>query len=106
MSGSGRTIVAAGATLDMTFNGNRFLSRVLDNSGTATYGGSGILIFNGGTFNNLAGGVFNATIVTGNGLASGGGTNAFNNAGTFNRTGNALGFSVDVPFNNTGTLNL
>jgi hypothetical protein len=84
----------------------------INNSGTVTqtFAGTpgaytGFQFSNGGTINNLAGGVWNVTsdvwMQTTDNSA-----NVFNNAGTFNKTGGASSTLWGLPFNNTGTVNI
>src|SRR5207248_4691274 len=74
----------------------------LNNRGTINLLGAQLTL-NGGTINNLAGGVINtatlAPIVT---ISPLGGTNRIVNAGTINVSTGSL--EVDVPFSNTGTV--
>lgn len=106
MNGSGKTIIASNAVLNIdALSGLVVLRRVLQNDGTATWL-SGSLNFESGTFNNN--GVFNATggpISYGNA-----GVNMFNNAGTFNKLGvgtsTFTSYNTPLPFNNSGTVNV
>jgi hypothetical protein len=103
MSGTGKTTIASGATLALNSASYATLSRTLENAGTVNWSTGESLTFDGGTFNNLVGGIFNAS---GSGNAqNNGGTNAFNNAGTFNKTGTSS-ITFFVPFNNTGSLSV
>ncbi len=102
MAGSGHTIIPAGGALSASTAGSKTLSRVIDNSGAASYTG-GTLTFNGGTFNNNAGATFNTAIA--GALSSAGGINAFNNAGTFTKAA-ANSFDINVPFNNNGMVSI
>ncbi len=91
MSGSGKTAVAAGATLDLIASGSigRTLARTLENSGTINWGDAGpgaAITLTGATINNLATGIFN---ITGDNYALTGasGLNLFNNAGSIAKSG-------------------
>jgi hypothetical protein len=87
-------------------NGNDFLETTLNNSGTVTVSeGPDSLYFNGGTLNNVSGGVVSVSANNANSFNSNGGTNAINNAGTWNQAGN-LTISNGIAFNNTGTVNV
>ena len=79
--------------------------RTLNNNGTATWSGTnGLLNFiNGAVINNLAGSVWN--YVNDSTLSFGGGNAvAFNNSGTFEKTGGASATQVSAPFNNAGNV--
>ena len=77
---------------------------MIDNAGTAGWS-DGQVQFNGGTLNNLAGGVFTATAA--NSFFNAGGTNAFTNAGAFVKNSSSISI-VGVPFTNqaSGTVNV
>jgi hypothetical protein len=108
LSGSGTTAVPVDSMLNVKLSISATLAgQTLENAGTinfsqVTSGPSWRLI--DGTINNLAGGVFTASATSPNAddyLSNISGTNAFNNAGTFYKTGgNTLYLSI--PFNNTG----
>ena len=110
MAGAGRTILGSGGTANFTGSGIKGLNRTLENGGTIHYSGT-VLAFGytaivAGIVNNLAGGVFN---VTGEGdfNQSSAAAHAFNNSGTFNKTG--AGTTTDftaVAFNNSATMNV
>jgi hypothetical protein len=109
MYGSGKTVVSAGGTLDITSSTAKFLGRVLENWGTGSYSGSNLQFFvdvGAGVLSNLAGASFT---VTGEGdfWLWNSGAHAFNNAGTFTKQG--AGTTSDfsgVAFNNTGTVDV
>ena len=110
MEGTGRTIVSAGGTLNIT-GINNTLGRTLENAGTATYSGPnlsfGTSASSPGTLNNLAGGVFTvvcAAVFNWVGIIS---ANAFNNAGTFiiQGAGTTTEFNR-VALNNTGSVDV
>ncbi len=100
-SGTGVTTAAAGLTLSGA--GLKTLSgRTLNNSGTASVTGTGSLqLGDGAVFNNT--GAFD--LQTSAGIAAAGALpRTFNNAGTFTKSAGADSF-VNVPFNNSGTVN-
>ena len=107
MGGSGRTIIAAGGTLNVSSNNEHNLNRVLQNDGTATWT-AGHLFLTGGTFTNN--GSFTASSGAALDCYGNGGVNAFHNAGTFNKQGAGLTrFFVSVTgvaFNNTGSVDV
>ncbi len=104
MSGAGTTLIPSTRTLSLANDvyTSLVLSRTLNNSGTVS-GSSYRLFFKGGSFNNLAGGVFNATGTAS--MSDDSGTNAFNNAGAFNRSGSGS-TTIAVPFNNSAAVNI
>ncbi len=110
MSGTGKTTISAGATLNMSAmrnGGDKFLNRVLQNDGGATWTG-GEWRMNGGTFQNNGSFTANSDFAL---LAWGdGGTNVFENAGTFVKQGTGTTqFRVNktsVAFNNSGTVDV
>jgi hypothetical protein len=106
MSGSGKTIIANGGTLNPNTTMHQ-LNRVLQNGGTATWT-AGQLQMSGGTFNNNES--FTANSSAALDCYGTGGVNAFNNAGTFTKQGaGTANFSVSstaVAFNNSGTASL
>jgi hypothetical protein len=105
MSGTGRTIIASGATLDLN-NTTHDLNRTLQNDGTATWT-AGALQMNAGTFINN--GSFTAS---GSNLScyGTGGANLFSNAGTFIKQGaGTASFFVSssaVAFSNNGAVDV
>jgi hypothetical protein len=102
MSGSGRTVIAPGATMTIETSSVHFLSggRTLENGGTILWS-AGFLTMGGATITNRAGGLFDCqTAVTVN---SGGG-NRFDNLGTFRKSVNAGTATWPVPFNNHGAV--
>ncbi len=108
MAGTGTTTLAAGSTSTVnTANGPLSLARVLDNYATMSWVGAtdnyNPIGFYSGTFNNRSGAVLTATDRTS--IYNYTGVNAFNNSGTFNRAGADMTW-IDVPFNNSGTVNL
>ncbi len=108
MGGTGRTIVANGGVASLTTGGIKGLNRTLENAGTITYSGT-VLAFGytaaiAGVINNLAGGTFN---VTGDGdlNQSSAAAHAFNNSGTFTKSGSGTVTDIsNVAFNNSGVV--
>lgn len=115
MTGTGKTIIAPSGALAMT-SGTHTLSRVLENhspNATWTPGIGSSFNFNNGTLINAADGTFTASPPSPNTqftFFAGGGTNAVNNAGTFNTNGPGIlffnSFGAPLPFNNSGTVNV
>lgn len=115
MTGTGKTIIAPSGALAMTA-GTHTLSRVLENhspNATWTPGIGSSFNFNNGTLINAADGTFTASPPTPNTqftFFAAGGTNAVNNAGTFNKIGQGIlffnSFGAPLPFNNSGTVNV
>lgn len=101
MSGAGATNIPAGATLNIGGSQPQ-LQRTLNNSGTAIYNSVNSLVFSGGTFNNLAGGSFDAR--ADNLIFASGGTNLFSNAGTLEKTQGAGTTNFNLNVTNTGTV--
>ena len=87
--------------------GHRLLSGTLDNSGTVNQELTGGFLFyqkNDSVINNLAGGLWDFKNDGGiNGYYSNG-SPVINNAGTFSKSGGTGTSSVDIKFNNTGTV--
>jgi YVTN family beta-propeller protein len=106
ISGTGKTNAKGGMSI---LNASVFLdTRTLNASGTTTSGnasgGGNLFLQNGAMVNNLAGATWNIVNGAGNGIFNNGGAApAFNNAGTFEMTGGTSN-TVNVPFNNTGTV--
>jgi len=102
MSGSGRTIIAPGATLSLRSN-NHGIGRVLQNEGMTIWS-SGELKFTNGVFQNDS--TFIASSDTTLYASTISGVNAFNNAGTFTNLGKGtVLFLLNGPkLNNIGTL--
>ncbi len=108
MTGSGRTVIAPGATANLSGSSTITLARPLENAGTVNYSGPG-LQFGDATagevvFSNFPGGAFN---VIGDGdfqqatLAA----HVFNNAGILNKVSGSGVANFDVILNNSGTIN-
>jgi len=80
----------------------------INNSGTATWAGTGA-IFGGesAVFNNLAGGTFDIQVnASFNGAVLGGTRTAFNNVGSVIKSIGTLTTTLDVTFNNSGTTDI
>ncbi len=101
MTGTGRTVVGAAATL--AINGTtKFLSRTVEVDGTASWT-AGSIFFSDGAIQNDGSFTVSAA-VTAN---FNGGTDAFTNNGTFTKSGAVTSFfNAGVAFFNTGTLNV
>jgi len=102
-SGSGATNIATGATLSVS--GGAFVvqdGRTFNNAGVVDWTATNHWYFAGNAiFNNLAGGVFNAQAGNNYCLHQSGGSNVFNNMGTFVRTGGGLNcVTGSIAFNN------
>jgi hypothetical protein len=110
MSGSGRTIIPPGITLNATISSSAGLNgRTLENSGTVLWTGVGNIGFVSAVITNRAGALFHAQ--GGGGLSFVSGPNRFDNAGTFRKsvhTGSLdiLDFSSSSSFNNFGTVEI
>ena len=107
LSVAGKTLISSTGTL---FMGGDFvtlsLNGLLENDGTATWSGlDGAIAMNGGTLTNV--GTFNNVSSNYNLEAyNNGGSNAFNNSGTFNEQGSDTTTFNGVVFDNTGTVNV
>jgi hypothetical protein len=96
ISGSGRLIVDTSATMTSSGNG-RFLSRPLDNRGSAVLQSPGTLFFSGATLTNYGTFTLNAS------MSNGAGSNLFRNLGQLTKSAGSS-ITVTVPFNNAGSL--
>jgi len=107
MSGSGRTVIAPGATLAMNSGGGFLVlsSRTLENGGTATWTGAGGIYFIDGVITNRPGALFHAQNAA---AFSSSGAGRFDNAGTFRKSAStgATTIANGVAFNNYDTLDL
>lgn len=102
MNGTGQTIVPSGATLQLTgqaANGP-ILSRPVVNNGHVNWTGASDLRFNGGTFVNNGLVTLNSNVQPY--ISSLGGTNSFENVGTFRKQGTGTTRVIGVPFVNSG----
>ena len=107
MSGSGRTIIPVGVTLNLANAGGVSLNtRTLENGGTVLWTGAGSLTVNGAVITNRAGALFENRAA--GGLSYGGVTGRFDNAGTFRKTVNPGTTTVfsGVVFNNYNTVEI
>jgi hypothetical protein len=104
MSGAGRTIIASGATVNISGTATKNLSRTLDNGGTFNYfsPASSFVVVAG--FNNLAAGIFNVS--ADDNMTGFGGFPSFTNAGTLNKSGSGTYRIGEITFSNTGTINI
>ena len=114
MSGSGSTNVPSGARLytdgGACCSSTKYLDgRTLNNAGSATWSNAGynpiIYLQNGATLNNS--GTFD--VQTDSTIANSGGTlPVFNNTGTFTKSAspNSGSTSIDIPFNNSGSVSV
>jgi len=108
MSGTGVATIAPGATLSLTGNLPKNLQRTINNMGSVTWSGSGsVLSGQGAVFNNQAGGTF--TSQNSQTWSFNSGTQSqFNNqpGGTVNKSDSGTTAFSNVPFNNSGTVNV
>src|SRR5262249_50323412 len=106
MSGSGHTRAQGGMTL--SGSDYKYLDgRTLDNSGTATWAGSGLIYtYNRAVWNNLPGSTLDAQSDTTFFFSGIGALATFNNQGTFKKSVGSGTTSVEVVFNNSGTLDV
>jgi hypothetical protein len=107
-AGTGKLILASSVNGTISGANPKTMSRTLQNSGSLDYTGSnlqfGVGAGEAGVIDNLAGATLNAN-GPGDLTVLNAGSHAVNNAGTFNRSG-TQGTSIDVPFNNSGTVNV
>lgn len=110
MAGSGRTIIAPGATLDLAnpFAGVFALSeRTLENAGTILFTGAGLMqLASGAVITNRAGALIEVRSTGGFGISPSSGQ--IDNAGVFRKTMATGTFTVGsgVSFNNQGTVDI
>ncbi|MGH7176578.1 MAG: hypothetical protein ACREJC_04280, partial [Tepidisphaeraceae bacterium] len=108
MSGTGKTIIASGATLNITGNTTKTLSRTLENNDTINWT-AGNIDFVDGTLVNKFGATFDAAapidFATTGLLKNVAGTNLFDNFGTFHQTA-GFGTYCFVPLDNRSGANL
>jgi hypothetical protein len=110
LAAGGKLILGDSSTTSITSSSTKGLNRTLDNSGTITYSGSQIIFGLGATapgiINNLASATFIASS-DGDITRSNASAHAFNNAGTFQKTGAGTTTSfTGVTFNHTGTVSV
>ena len=99
MDGNGKTIVPVGATLSITGSGIKRLYRTLDNGGTATWSGTGLIDATSGTFSNLSTGMFTIQNDATFGIVS----SVFNNAGKVIKTGGSGETIMNMRFDQSAT---
>ena len=95
MQGSGTTIVASGASLNIE-EGFQLLARTLDNQGTINFQTTELQFSSGGIINNQ--GEFNSIGPSQFATTAGRGVLIFNNEGIFNRSGEGTTFFLDNTF--------
>ncbi len=103
IGGTGTLSIPSGAQLSTMGGTSKTLSGIIDNAGTMQWmGNSGV--GGSGTFNNLAGGIFQ--VISGSSIAFG--TGRFNNAGTITKSNGGLAnnFGGSMTFSNSGTVNV
>jgi len=108
MGAGARTVIAAGATANLTTTIVKGVNRTIDNSGTINYSGNSLLFGSGGlvgVINNLPGGVFTASGEA-DFLLSSGDANVVNNSGIFNKDGGGATTLSGVSFNNSNLVNV
>jgi hypothetical protein len=108
MTGSGRTVIAPGATLNATNAGTLILtSRTLENGGTVLWANATTIGVSGAVMTNRAGALFNAQNAAAI-LYEGGPATRFDNAGTFRKSLNTGTTTIDngVSFNNYATVDI
>ena len=106
MSGSGRTVIAPGATLNAASALTLSLtSRTLENGGTVLWTGAGLYL-TGAVITNRAGALFHAQSDTS--FLNQGGAARFDNAGIFRKSASSgtTTLSSGVTFNSSGTVDL
>jgi hypothetical protein len=106
MSGTGRTLIPTGASLTINYLNLSFTpvtSRTLDNGGTATWAGASISMI-GGVITNEPGALFQ--VQSPGSFNFGGGSERFDNAGTFRKSVTPGTFTFTVPLNNNGTVDI
>ena len=106
MTGTGRTLIPPGATLNLIagINGLGITTRTLENGGTAIWTGTGGLVVNNGVITNRPGALFNAQNSTT--FYYGGGAPRFDNAGTFRKSVSTGTTSFNWPFTNYGLVDI
>jgi hypothetical protein len=109
MSGTGRTMVDTGATLNLPGMATAFLGggRTLENAGSILWSGAGDFGVFGSTVTNRPGALFDAE-GTGSIYLTFGSPSRFDNAGTFRKENNPATtiVSTSISFNNYGTVDI
>jgi hypothetical protein len=103
MSGTGRTIIAPGATLTINPTTGPTLSRPLENGGTVIFAGFHGMSVNNAVITNRPGALFNVQNAT---TISSSGSTRFDNAGTFRKSVSVGTAALGFPFNNSGTIEI
>ena len=104
MTGSGRTVIPPGATLNISNPNSINLSRTLENGGTTLWTGAGSFVLSSAVFTNWAGALFEQQ-----GAGSFINFNSpyrFDNAGTFRKTLDPGTNAARINFNNFGTVDI
>jgi hypothetical protein len=104
MTGSGRTIIAPGATLNLANPNTVVLSRTLDNGGTAFWTGSGTFYLSSGIITNRSGALFE--VQNAGSFTPFSSPYWFDNAGVFRKSLNTGTVAVGVPFTNYGAVDI
>jgi len=104
MTGSGRMVIAPGASLNLASANGVTLNRTLDNAGTILWTGAGTLYFDGGIITNRPGALFAAQNAAA--LSPFFSPYRFDNAGIFRKSLSTGTTTVGVPFTNYGTVDL
>jgi hypothetical protein len=107
MTGSGRTVIPPGVTLNAAFaSGVSLNNRTLENGGTVLWTGVGSILMNNGVITNRAGALFHAQNAAT--LIPNGGSPRFDNAGTFRKSVSSGTTTVGSPltFNNFGMVDI
>ncbi len=108
LAAGGELVIGNGATANILSGSTKGLNRVFRNRGTVGHVSAESVIFNlfGSTTARIENESSGVWVVDGEGdyPHSSGGTNAFNNAGSFVKRGGTTSFSSFVPFNNTGSV--
>lgn len=104
MSGSGQTVIAPGATLNL--GAVTLTGWTLENDGTTWWNGTQQVELVSSIITNAPGALFQAQ--SSEPVTSGSGTCRFDNSGTFQKVTSpgATSFTTDVPFNNYGTVDI
>ncbi len=104
-AGSGTTRLPGGSMLNIRANATKQLTdRTLENAGTATLSGNGLLRFTNAAFHNQPTGVFDVASDTS--LTVSGGSGTFQNEGTFRKSGGTGASAVQPGFQNSGTVQI
>jgi hypothetical protein len=104
MSGSGRTVIAPGAILNIANPSTIVLNRTLDNGGTTFWTGAGTFYLSSGIITNRPGALFEAQ--NAGSFTPFNSPYRFDNAGVFRKSLSTGTTTVGVPFTNYGTVDL